>query len=157
MLRGSTWAHRLEKIDAQADVRRSLQRGRFANTTPGLRNAFPFARDGCCPHGENATQYVASDEGLWGTSVKERHSTKRREGISSAVNNDLRCERGVVESNDTADEAGAVISHHEGAIDPRRDSQDLGAVVRRRVTQTGPKLRMRTRASAGQSHGARRR
>ena len=35
-------------------------------------------------------QHVAPDEGLWGTSVKERHATKRREGVSSAVNRDLR-------------------------------------------------------------------
>ena len=83
-----------QKLDAQADARRTLRRGRFAKTTPEIE--------------EHAIQYVASDEGLWGTSVKERHATKGRESVSSAVNRGLRGGRGVVESDDTTDEAGAV-------------------------------------------------
>ena len=60
------------------------------------------------PHREHAIQTVAPDEGLWGSSVKERYATKRREGICSAVNHDLCGEKGVVERNDAADETGAV-------------------------------------------------
>ena len=59
-------------------------------------------------HREHVIQYVPSDEGLWGISVKERHATKGCEGVSSAENRDLCGEGGVVESNDTADEAGAM-------------------------------------------------
>ena len=140
-----------KELDAQADARRSLQRGRFAKTTPGSRNVFSFVRDGCCSHREYAIQHVAPDEGLWGTSVKERHATKRREGVSSAVNRSLRGERGVVERNGVADETGSVFRHREGVVDTRRDSQNLGAVVRRRVRKTGRKLRRKTWASAGQS------
>ena len=84
-------------LDAQADARRSLRRGRFAKTTPETRSTYPLARDGCCPHREHAIQYVASDEGLWGTSVKERHATIGREDVSSSVKRDFRGERGVVE------------------------------------------------------------
>ena len=40
--------------------------------------------------------------------VKERHATIGREGVSSTVNRNLCGKRGVVESNDTADEAGAM-------------------------------------------------
>ena len=97
-----------KKMDAQADARRSLQRSRFAKITSGTRSAFSFARDGCYPHREHAIQYVAYDESLWGTSVKERHATIGREGVSSTVNRNLCGKRGVVESNDTADDAGAI-------------------------------------------------
>ena len=97
-----------EKLDAQADARRSLQRGRLAKTTQGTRGAIPLARNGCCPHRERAIQYVASDKILWGTSIKERHPTIGRDGVSSTVNRNLRGKRGVVESNDTVDEAGAI-------------------------------------------------
>ena len=146
-----------KKMDAQADARRSLQSGRFVKTIPESRNSFPFSRYGCCSHREHVIQYAASDKEPWGTSIKGRHATKRCEGVSSAVNRDLRGERGVVESNDTADEAGAVFWQRQGGVDPRRDRQDLGAVVRRRVRKTGKKLRRRTWTSAGQSHRARRR
>ena len=106
---------------------------------------------------KSVIQYVASDEGLWGTSVKEHHVTIGREGVSSAVDRDLRGERGVVESSDTADEAGAMFWEREGGIGPRRDSQELGAAVRRCIRKAGRKLRRRTWATAGQSHRARRR
>ena len=53
-------------------------------------------------------KYVAFDEGMWETSVKERHATIGREGISSTVNRNLRGKRGVIESNGTADEAGSM-------------------------------------------------
>ena len=86
-----------KKMDDQAGARRSLQRGRFAKTTPGTRSASPLARDGCCPHREYAIQYVAPDESLWGTSVKERHATIEREGVSSTVNHNVRGKRGVDE------------------------------------------------------------
>ena len=112
-------------------ARPSLQRSRFAKTTPGTRSVFPLARDGCCPHRKHAIQYVASDEILWGTSIEERHATIRREGVSATVNRNLRGERGIVESNDAADEAGAMFWYREGGVDSRRDSQDLGAAVRR--------------------------
>ena len=98
-----------KQLDAQADARRSLQRGRFAKTTPGTRSAFPLARDGCCLHREHAIQYVASDETLLGTNVKDRRATVGREGVSSTVNRNLSGKIGVVESNDTADEAGAMV------------------------------------------------
>ena len=78
-----------KKLDAQVDARRGVQRDRFAKTTPGSRSAFPFARDGYCPHREHAIQHVASDEGMWGTSVTERHATKRRKGVRSPVIRDL--------------------------------------------------------------------
>ena len=98
-----------KKLDAQADVRRSLQKGRFAETTPGTRSASPLARDGCCPHREHVIQYVTSDESLWGTSAKERHATIGHEGTSSTVNRNLGGKGGVVEGNDTADEARAML------------------------------------------------
>ena len=82
----------------------------------------------------------------------ERHTNERREGVGSDVNRDLRGERGAIESNDTADEAGPVFWQREGGDDPRRDSQDLGAVVRQRVRKTDQKVRRKTWASAGQSH-----
>ena len=97
--------------------------------------------------------YVASDESLWGTGVKDRHATVGREGVSSALNRDLRGKRGVVESNDTADEAGAMFWYREEGVDPRRDGQDLGAAVRRCVSKTGRKLRRTTWASTCQSLG----
>ena len=97
-----------KKIDAQADARRSLQRSRFAKITSGTRSAFSFARDGCYPHREHAIQYVAYDESLWGTSVKERHATIGRESVSSTVYRNFRGKKGVVERNDTVDEAGAM-------------------------------------------------
>ena len=97
-----------KKLDAQAHARRGLQRSRFAKTTPGTRNAFPLTRDGCHPHREHAIQYVASDESMWGTSVKERNATKKREGVSSAVSSHLRGESSIVERNDATDETGAV-------------------------------------------------
>ena len=86
----------------------SLQRSKFVKTTPGTRSEFPLAHRGCCSHREHAIQYVGSDEILWGTSVKERLATLGREGVSSTVNRNLRGKRGVVESNDTVDEAGAM-------------------------------------------------
>ena len=51
---------------------------------------------------------TSTDEGLWGTSVEERHTTKRRESVRSTVKRDLRGDQGVVERNDAADETGAV-------------------------------------------------
>ena len=47
------------------------------------------------------------------------------------MDRNLRGKRGVVESNDTTDEAGAMFWYREGGVDSRRDSQDLGAAVRR--------------------------
>ena len=100
---------------------------------------------------------MAFDESLWGTNAKERHATIEREGVSSTVNRKLRGKRGVVESNDTADKAGVMFWYREGGVDPRRDSQDLGAAVRRCVRKTGRKLLRRTWASARQSPRVRRR
>ena len=61
-------------------------------------------------------KYVAFDEGMWETSVKERHATKTREGVGSALKRDLRDDRGVVERNDAAEETGAVFdSAREGS------------------------------------------
>ena len=94
---------------------------------------------------------MAFDESQWGTNAKERHATIEREGVSSTVNRKLRGKRGVVESNDTADKAGVMFWYREGGVDPRRDSQDLGAAVRRCVRKTGRKLLRRTWASARQS------
>ena len=106
-------------------------------------------------------KYVAFDEGMWETSVKERHATIGREGISSTVNRNLRDKRGVDESIDTPDDAGAMFWSREGGVDPRRDPrrdiQDLGAAVRRRVRKTGRKLRRRTWASVRLSPRVRRR
>ena len=96
-----------KKTDAQADARRSLQRGRFANTTSGSKRAFPLAHGGCGPHREHAIQDVAPDEGLWKTSAEECHETQRRKSVSSAVYRD-RGKRSVDERNDAADETRAV-------------------------------------------------
>ena len=71
------------------------------------------------------------------------------------MNHDLRGERDVVERNDATDETGAVFYQCEGGVDTRRDNLNLGGVVRRRVRETGRKLRKRTWSSAGQSHRAR--
>ena len=94
---------------------------------------------------------MAFDESLWGTNAKERHATIEREGVSSTVNRKLRGKRGVVESNDTADKAGVMFWYREGGVDTRRDSQDLGAAVRRCGRKKGRKLLRRTWASARQS------
>ena len=109
-----------------------------------MRGALPLASDGCRVDRERAIQYVTSDETLWGTSVKERHATIGRERISSPANRNIRGKRGIVESNDAVDEAGAMFRYREGGVDPRHDSQDLGAAVRRRVRQKGRNLRRRT-------------
>ena len=101
-------------------------RGTDSPKPPQERGAhIQLARDGCCPHPEHAIQYVAFGERLWGTSVKERHAIVGREGVSSTVNSNLRCKGGVVESNDTADGAGAVFRYRQGAVHPRRDRQDF--------------------------------
>ena len=96
------------KLDVQAVARRSSQRGKFTKTTPGSRSVFPFASNGCGPRREYPVQHFAPDEGMRGTSVEERHATKRHEGVSSAVNRDLRDERGVVKRNYATNETGAV-------------------------------------------------
>ena len=97
-----------KKLDAQADARRDLQRGRLAKTTPETSGAIPLARNGCHPHREHAIEHVEPDNSLWITSVKERQATVGRDGVSLTVNRNLRGKRGVVESNDTVDEAGAI-------------------------------------------------
>ena len=67
------------KLDVQAVARRSSQRGKFTKTTPGSRSVFPFASNGCGPRREYPVQHFAPDEGMRGTSVEERHATKRRD------------------------------------------------------------------------------
>ena len=83
-------------------------RGEDSPKLPQEREAHLLARDGCGPHREHAIKYVASDQSLWETRVKERYATIGREGVSSTVNRNLRGKRGVVASNDTPDEAGAM-------------------------------------------------
>ena len=78
------------------------------NPTPGTRGAIPFAHNGCRPNRARAIHYVTSDKRLWGTSFKERHATIGRDSVFSLVNRNLRGKRGVVESNDTVDEAGVM-------------------------------------------------
>ena len=107
-MRGSTWAHRLEKTGRSGGRSSIFAEEQIHQTTSEPRSELPLARDGCCPHREHAIQYVAPDESLWGTSAKERHATIGREGVSFTVNRNLRGKKGVVESSDTADESGAM-------------------------------------------------
>ena len=101
---GTSQAHTAKEHEGSSarkkwTLRRTLvevQRGGFAKTNLGSMSAFPIARDGRCPHREHTVQHVSPDESLLGTSVKEHHATKRREGVNPAVNRDLRGERGVV-------------------------------------------------------------
>ena len=103
-----------------------------------------FARDGCRTNRENVIHNNSWNESLWGASVKKRHAAKRCKNASSAVNRDFGCKRGVIEGNGALDEAGAVFWQREGGVDTRCDSQNLGAVISRRVRKIGRKLQGRT-------------
>ena len=91
-----------KEIDVQADARPHLQRDRFQGRNSARTRRMP-------PQREHAIQYVASDKRLWATSVNERHETIGRNGVYFTGNRNLRCNRGVVEGKDTADEAGAMV------------------------------------------------
>ena len=85
MQEGSTWAHRREKNGRSGGRLSKFAEGQIRHTPIGSRGTFSFARDGCGPHREHAIQHLAPEEGRWGTSVEERHATKRRESVSSAL------------------------------------------------------------------------
>ena len=93
---GRTQAHTARKhVGSSAQKKWTLRRtlvevcrGADSPKPPQDRGAHfrSHATDAACPHREHVIQYVASDEGLWGTSVKEHHATIWREGVSSTVN-----------------------------------------------------------------------
>ena len=72
-----------DKFDALADADRGSQKGRFAKTTPGMRAAGPFARRRGGAYQKHTIQHIASDEGLGGTRIEERHASVGRNGVPS--------------------------------------------------------------------------
>ena len=89
-----------EKLEPPLDSRNVISHFAYAFERLELReNA-----KACAP--ELTSKVV--DERLWGTSVKEHHATIACDGVSSTVNRNLRGKRGIVESNDTADETGVM-------------------------------------------------
>ena len=140
-------------LDTQADARRSLERNRFAKTTPGTRSAYSARTRRMLPPPRACDPIRRVWRTSMGNQCQGAPRNHRARGVSSTVNRNLRGKRGAVESNDTADEAGAMFWYREEGVDPRRDGQDLGAAVRRCVSKTGRKLRRTTWASTCQSLG----
>ena len=78
-------------------------------------------------------QNISMNEGLWGASVKKCHAAKICQNASSPVDRDFGRKRGIIDGTGALDEAGAVFWQREGGVDTRCDSQNLVAVICRRI------------------------
>ena len=108
ILRGSTSVNRLENVGSSGGCSSTLAERQIRQNHPWNEERISSRTRRMLNHREYVIPYVASDERLWGASVKERHATVGSESVSSSVNRKLRAKQCVVESNDTADEAGAM-------------------------------------------------